>query len=108
MSLNFVIDVIVFDVVPVLVIDVAADIVFDIEVTEFTAIIIDIHLLAAVHLINVIVVIVAVTSFVANDMIVDTGIVISICSITFFLFRCLQKVLLFLFFDKSIYSFMDI
>ena len=71
----------------------------------FTVIIIDIHFLAFVDIINVIVVIVAIASFVVNGSIDDTGIVISICNTTFFLFRFYQRLLLFLFLDRSIYSF---
>ena len=114
MSLAFVIDVIIFD-VAVVVIDVSADIIFNIKViviitfvaVDFTVIIIDIHLLAVVDVINVIVVVVAIAFFVVNDILVDTGIVISICIATFFLFRCCQRLLLFLFLDRSIYSFGD-
>ena len=110
MTFVFVIDVIVFDVAVVFVIDVITDIIFDIKVIviitfvvvdDFTVIITDIHLLAFVDIINVIVVIVAIV----NGSIVDTGIVISVCSTTFFLFRYYQRPLLFLFLDRSIYSF---
>ena len=90
-SLVFVIDIIVFDVAVVFAIDVIADNFFDIEiivfiifvVVDFTAIIIDFYLFAAVEVINVNVVVVVIAFFVVNGMIVDTGIVISICSATF-------------------------
>ena len=64
-------------------------------VVDFTGIIIDFHLLVAVEVINVTFVVIA--SLVVNGMIVGTGIIISICSTTFFLFRCYQKLLLLLF-----------
>ena len=76
-------------------------------VVDFTAIITDFHLLAAVDVINVNVVVVVIASFVVNGMIADTGILISICSTTFFLFRCYQRLLLFFCLDKSINSFGD-
>ena len=118
-SLTSVIDVTVFDITVVFAIDVITDIIFESKViviitfalVVFTAIIIDIHLLAVIDVINVIVaaviiivVTVAIASFVVNDMIVDTGVVISICS-TLFLFRCCQNVVvvrlfLFLFLDR--------
>lgn len=66
-------------------------------VVDFTAIFIDIYFLAVANVINVTAVVVAIASFVVNDMIVDTGIFINICSTTFFhLHRC-QKFLMFLF-----------
>lgn len=121
-SLNFVIAVIVFDVVAVFVIDVIADIIFIIEVivvitfvfVDFTTIIIDIHVLVVVDVTNVIDVVVIIfivvvnTSFVRNEMSVDTDIAISIYSTTFFLFACCQRLLLFLFLDRSFYSFGDL
>ena len=114
-SFTSVIDVIVFDVTVVFAIDVVTDIIFESKVivvitfalVVFTAVIIDIHLLAVIDVINVIVpaviiivVTVAIASFVVNDMIVDTGVVISICSTTLFLFRCCQRFFLFLFLDR--------
>ena len=111
----FVINVTVFDVAVVFAIDVIADNSFDIEiiviiifaVVDFTAIIIDFHLLAADDVINVNAVVIVIASFVVNGMIVDIGIVISIYSKTFFLFCCYQRLLLFLILDKSINSFGD-
>ena len=76
-------------------------------VVEFTAIIIDIHIIATVDVINVIVTVAAMDSFDANYMKIDTDIVISTHSTTFFLFCCYQWLLLFLFLDKSIYSQAD-
>ena len=84
-SLTFVINVIIFDVVKVFFIEVIADIIFDIDVIgiiTFTANTIDIHLLAFVDVVNVIVVViinvtvVVITIFFADDMIVDTDIAI--------------------------------
>lgn len=89
-SLTFVINVIIFDVVKVFFIEVIADIIFDIDVigiitfiaVHFTANTIDIHLLAFVDVVNVIVVViinvtvVVITIFFADDMIVDTDIAI--------------------------------
>ena len=100
MSLTFVINVFDFDVSAVFVTDVIANIIFDIEVTviitfaivDFTAIIIDIHLLAVLDVVNVIFVFVAIASFVINDTIVGTDIDISICSTTFFLFGRCQRI----------------
>ena len=96
MPLVFVIDVIVFDVAVVFAIDVITDNFFDIEiiviiifvVLDFKTVIIDFHRLAPFDAFNVNVVVVFMASFVVNGMIVDTGIVISICSTIFFLFRC--------------------
>ena len=90
-----------------------ADIIFGIKViaiitfvvVDFTAIIIDIHLLAVVDAINVIVAVVAIASFLVNHMTVDTDIVISICHKTFFSFVVVKGFCCFFFLDRSIYIF---
>ena len=113
--------VIVFDAAFVIVVDGIADIVLDIKViviitfvvVNFTANIIDIHLIVvADDVSNVIVVIVVVVNVaviaiapLVNEIILDTGMVICICSTIFFCFHCCQRLLLFLFLDISIYSF---
>ena len=80
-------------------------------IVDFTAIIIDIHLLAVAAIINAIVVViinvnnVAIASFSVNDMIAYIWIVISICSTTLFLLSCCKRLLLFLFLDRPIHSF---
>ena len=104
MYIDLVIEVIIFAVAVVFAIDVITNTFFNMEViviiifvvVDFTGIIIDFQLLAAVEVINVTFVVIA--SFVVNGIIVDTGIVISIFSTTFFLFRCYQRLLLLLFF----------
>ena len=103
MYIDLVIEVIIFAVAVVFAIDVITNTFFNMEViviiifvvVDFTGIIIDFQLLAAVEVINVTFVVIA--SFVVNGIIVDTGIVISIFSTTFFLFRCYQRLLLLLF-----------
>ena len=103
MYIDLVIEVIIFAVPVVFAIDVITNTFFNMEViviiifvvVDFTGIIIDFQLLAAVEVINVTFVVIA--SFVVNGIIVDTGIVISIFSTTFFLFRCYQRLLLLLF-----------
>ena len=103
MYIDLVIEVIIFAVAVVFAIDVITNTFFNMEViviiifvvVDFTGIIIDFQLLAAVEVINVTFVVIA--SFVVNGIIVDTGIIISICSTTFFLFRCYQRLLLLLF-----------
>ena len=103
MYIDLVIEVIIFAVAVVFAIDVITNTFFNMVViviiifvvVDFTGIIIDFQLLAAVEVINVTFVVIA--SFVVNGIIVDTGIVISIFSTTFFLFRCYQRLLLLLF-----------
>ena len=103
MYIDLVIEVIIFAVAVVFAIDVITNTFFNMEViviiifvvVDFTGIIIDFQLLAAVEVINVTFVVIA--SFVVNGIIVDTGIVISIFSTTFFQFRCYQRLLLLLF-----------
>ena len=103
MYIDLVIEVIIFAVPVVFAIDVITNTFFNMKViviiifvvVDFTGIIIDFQLLAAVEVINVTFVVIA--SFVVNGIIVDTGIVISIFSTTFFLFRCYQRLLLLLF-----------
>ena len=112
-SADFVSFTFVIDIVVVYFTNVIGDIIFDVTfnniiiftVVDVTAIIIDIYFLAAVNVIDV-TVHVAIGSFVVNDVIADTGIVISICS-TFFLLHCCQRFLLILFLDRSVQSFQD-
>lgn len=114
-SLTLVIDVIVVGVSVAFVIDVIANIIFDIRVIviiitfvviDFTVIISDIHVLVVVDFIIgmavvvIIVIVVTIASFVVNEMVVDTGIVISMNSTVFFLFSSCQKLVQFLFFDR--------
>ena len=113
-SLTLVIDVIVVGVSVVFVIDVIANIIFDIRVIviiitfvviDFTVIISDIHVLVVDFIIGmavvvIIVIVVTIASFAVNEMVVDTGIVISMNSTVFFLFSSCQKLVQFLFFDR--------